>query len=88
MTNGTYKVMKNTIALYVRMIFLTLISLFAYRIVFQALGASDYGTYNVVGGFVSMFSFVSSTMLAASQRYFALGLVNDDWSKVNKSFSL
>lgn len=88
MTNGTYKVMKNTIALYVRMIFLTLISLFAYRIVFQALGASDYGTYNVVGGFVSMFSFVSSTMLAASQRYFALGLVNDDWSKVNKSFSI
>lgn len=82
------KVVKNTFALYLRMIALTVISLFTYRVVFQCLGASDYGTYNVVGGFVSMFSFVNGTMTIASQRYFAVGLATDDWDDVNKSFSV
>lgn len=86
--NESGKVVKNTLALYVRMIFLTVISLFTYRVVFQCLGASDYGTYNVVGGFVSMFMFVSGTMTIASQRYFALALASDNWKEVNKSFSV
>ena len=85
---GSDKVIKNTLALYIRMIVLTAISLFTYRVVFQCLGASDYGTYNVVGGFVSMFSFVSGTMTIASQRYFAVGLATGDWDDVNKSFSV
>lgn len=82
------KIVKNTLALYLRMIVLTIISLFTYRVVFQCLGASDYGTYNVVGGFVSMFSFVSGTMTIASQRYFAVGLAKEDWDEVNKLFSV
>lgn len=82
------KVLKNTIALYVRMIVLTIISLFTFRIVFQMLGASDFGTYNVVGGFVTMFAFVSGTMIISSQRYFAIGLASDDWNQLNKAFSI
>ena len=39
---------KNTIIIYVRMIIVTLIGLFSSRFVLQALGASDYGLYNVV----------------------------------------
>lgn len=89
MTSGvSSRVLKNTMALYVRMIFLTIISIFTYRVVFRALGASDYGTYNVVGGFVSMFAFVSGTMTIATQRYFAIGLASNDWKNVNKSFSV
>ena len=88
MNKGTNKVIKNTLALYLRMIVLTVISLLTYRVIFQALGASDYGTYNVVGGFVSMFSFVSSIMVTSSQRFFAIGLANNDWEKVNKFFSI
>ena len=42
--------------LYVRMLFGMLVSLYTSRIVLQALGVEDYGIYNVVGGFVSMFS--------------------------------
>ena len=88
MNRKTNKVLENTMALYIRMIFLTIISLFTYRVVFQCLGASEYGTYNVVGGFVSMFAFVSSTMTIASQRYFAMGLASDDWNEVNRYFSV
>lgn len=90
MTNNTTKkkVLINTLALYVRMLFLTIISLFTYRVIFQCLGASDFGTYNVVGGFVSLFGFISGTLTIASQRYFSIGLANNDWSEVNKSFSV
>lgn len=86
--NNANRVLKNTAALYVRMIFLTLISLFTYRVVLGVLGASDYGTYNVVGGFVTMFSFVSGTMVLCSQRYFAIELVNDDWQGLSRVFSV
>ena len=47
--------------LYVRMLFGMLVSLYTSRIVLQALGVEDYGIYNVVGGFVSMFSMVKCT---------------------------
>ena len=86
--NSENRVIKNTIALYLRMIILTVISLFTFRIVLQVLGASDYGIYNVVGGFVTMFAFVSSIMIISSQRYFAIGLAGDDWEKINKIFSV
>ena len=86
--NGSSRILTNTLALYVRMIILTIISLFTYRVVFRSLGASDYGTYNVVGGFVSMFNFVSGTLIIASQRYFAVGLASGDWDVVNRYFSV
>lgn len=86
--NDTNRVLKNTLALYVRMIFLTLISLFTYRVVLQVLGASDYGTYNVVGGVITMFAFLSGTMTLCSQRYFAIALVDDDWNELSRLFSI
>ncbi len=45
------------------------ISIFTSRVVLQALGVDDYGIYNVVGGFVAMFSILSSSMVSASQRF-------------------
>lgn len=48
--------------LYVRMLLSLLVSLYTSRVVLNALGASDYGIYNVVGGVVVMFAFMSNTM--------------------------
>jgi O-antigen/teichoic acid export membrane protein len=88
MNNGGELVLKNTIFLYIRMIILTLISLFSVRIVLHVLGDADYGLYNVVAGFVSLFSFVSGTLAVASQRYFAVSLASNDWDDLNRYFSL
>lgn len=85
--NG-FRVLKNTISLYIRTIVLTIISLFTVRVVLNVLGASDYGVYNVVGGFVTMFAFVSSSLSISSQRYFALHLASDDWDGVSRMFSV
>ncbi|TYZ27779.1 lipopolysaccharide biosynthesis protein [Selenomonas caprae] len=88
MADNAKRVAKNTLALYFRMIFLVFVSLFTVRVVLQVLGVEDYGLYNVVGGFVGLFSFFSGTMVNAAQRYFALSLARNDWKTVNKTFSL
>ena len=91
MTNQTFnnnkRIAKNTLLLYVRMIFIMLINLYTSRVILQALGVKDYGIYNVVGGFVAMFGLISNSLSAAITRFitFELGTGNKD--KLNKIFS-
>lgn len=63
------RIAKNTAMLYVRMIFTMFVSLYTSRIVLSTLGISDYGVYNVVGGVVSMFSFLNAAMANGTQRF-------------------
>ena len=65
---------KNTIMLYIRMIFLMLITLYTSRIVLKYLGFDDYGLYNVVGGIIVFFSFLSTALSGATQRYLSYSL--------------
>ena len=86
--SNSFRVMKNTISLYIRTIILTVVSLFTVRANLNALGVADYGLYNVVAGFVSMFGFLSGTLTVASQRFFAIGIGRKDWNEINKYFSI
>lgn len=61
---------KNTIILYVRMLFVMFITLFTTRELLSALGVEDYGLYNVVCGFVNMFAFLNSSMANGIQRFY------------------
>lgn len=81
------RIAKNTIALYVRMVFAMLVSLYTSRVVLQALGVEDFGTYGVVGGIVTLFAFVNSTLVGSIQRFlnFEIGKNNSDG--VTKVFS-
>lgn len=71
-------IVKNTIYLYLRMLLLLVISLITSRIVFQKLGASDFGLYNVVAGFVVMLSFLNGAMGNATQRFLSYELAKKD----------
>ena len=64
------------------------VNLFTVRIILKALGVVDYGIYNVVGGIVSMFSFLSVTMASASQRFFAFDLGQNNFTRLKQTFSL
>ena len=64
------RVAKNTILLSGRMLFVLLVSLYSTRVVLSTLGIDDYGIYNVVCGFVSMFAFLSTSMANATQRFY------------------
>lgn len=63
------KVAKNTLFLYIRMSIVMLITLYTSRVIFVQLGIEDYGIYNVVAGFVTMFSFFMSSLSNATQRF-------------------
>lgn len=46
-----------------------LIGIYTSRVVLKVLGVDDYGIYNVIGGFVAMFSILSASLVHASQRF-------------------
>lgn len=74
-TSKNKRVAKNTFVLYVRMFFILAISLYTSRVILASLGVVDYGLYNVIGGIIAMFSFVSAAMGNSTQRFvvYALG---------------
>lgn len=81
------RIAKNTLLLYVRSLFIMLISLYTSRVVLQSLGVQDYGIYNVVGGMVAMFTMLSHTMASASQRFITYTLGENDFDKLKKVFT-
>lgn len=83
-SDNNKRIAKNTFFLYIRTLFVMVISIFTSRIVLDVLGIEDYGIYNVVGGFVSMFSVLGGTLTAASQRFlsFELGKETPQMRKV------
>ena len=56
------RIAKNTFFLTIRMIFVTLVYIYTSRVILNALGVVDYGIYNVIGGFVSMFGFLNLSL--------------------------
>lgn len=81
------RIAKNTLLLYVRMLFLMLISLYTSRVILNALGVEDYGIYNVVGGVVTMFSVLSGSLSAAISRFLTFELGKEDSERLSKVFS-
>ena len=79
---------KNTIYLYIRMLFVMAIGLYAVRVVLDQLGIVDYCIYNVIGGFVAMFAFMNRTLSTSSQRYFSIELAKAAPSDLNRLFCL
>ena len=63
------RIAKNTLMLYIRMLFTMAVSLFTSRVVLQTLGVEDYGIQNVVGGVITMFTFINGGMVSSIQRY-------------------
>ena len=86
-TSNNSRIAQNTIFLYIRMLFLMLISLYTSRVVLNALGIQDYGIYNVVGGFVGMFSMVSTSLAGAISRYITFSLAKSSLQHRQKVFS-
>lgn len=81
------RIAKNTLVLYFRMLFLMLISLYTSRVILDALGVEDYGIYNVVGGFVSMFALISAALTSACSRFLNFELGKGDAERQNVVFS-
>ena len=82
------RVAKNTGILYAKMAITMFISLSSTRLVLTALGAEDFGIFNLVGGVVSMLGFLNASMAAASQRFMSFAHGARDMNKVKKTFNV
>lgn len=78
---------KNSAFMYIQMAVKMLIGLYTVRVILHALGEEDYGIYNVVGGFVSMFTFITSTLVSASMRFFAYAIGKKEYGLLNRYFN-
>lgn len=79
-SSNNKRIAKNTIFLYIRMLFVLFVSLYTTRVVLRTLGVEDFGINNVVCGFVSMFSFFNTSMSNGIQRFlnYQKGLCSTD----------
>ena len=86
-SSNNKRIAVNTILLYIRMLFTTVISLYTSRVILQVLGADDFGIYNVVGGVVVLFSFLTNAMTSSTQRFLNYNLGLKDERKILQVFN-
>ena len=78
---------KNTLFLYARMLIVMAVTLYTSRMILEILGVSDYGLYNVVGGIVTMLSFVNGALSVSTSRFFTYELGKRNKEKLKQTFS-
>lgn len=81
------RIAKNTLFLYIRMLFSMGVSLFTSRVILQTLGVENYGIYSVVGGIITMFAFINGGMVSATQRFLTFEIGKGNTVQLNKVFS-
>lgn len=85
--NDNKKIALNTLIILIKLIVTSVASIISARLVLDALGASDYGLYNVVGGIVAILNVVNTSMVSTTYRYIAYELGKGKDGKTNKVFN-
>ena len=81
------KILINTIAQYVKTILNLALSLYSTRLILSLLGIDNYGIYSLVGGIVSMMTFITSALLTSTQRFLSFNQGKNDISRLKTIFS-
>lgn len=81
------RIAKNTVFLYLRMVFVLLVTLYTSRVILQVLGVDDYGLYIAVGGIVGFLSFINATLSTGTSRFITFELGTGDRGKLEKTFA-
>lgn len=82
------RIASNTIVLFVRMLFITLINLYTVRWVLKGLGTEDYGIFNAVAGVVAMSTCVSSILSLSTQRFYSYAIGQNNIKNLRDIFSV
>ena len=65
------KIAKNSLYVFLRLAFSSIISIFTTRWVLSSLGVENYGIYNVIGSIVVFLNIVNTAMVTTTYRYIA-----------------
>ena len=85
--NDNKKIAVNSIVIFARLCITSIIGILASRLVLDALGASDYGLYNVVGGIVTLLNVMNTAMLSTTYRYIAFEIGKGENGRPNAVFN-
>lgn len=81
------RIVFNSVVLYIKLILSTIIGLYTSRAILMALGASDYGLYNLVGGVVTMMNFMGTTMISVTNRFIIVEIGKGEGGNCRKVFN-
>ncbi|MDH0057956.1 lipopolysaccharide biosynthesis protein [Stutzerimonas stutzeri] len=81
------RILHNTGMLYIRMLLAMVVGLYTTRVLLNVLGVDDFGIYFVIAGFVALLGFMQGAMTAATQRYFAFDLGQNNGNNLRGLFN-
>jgi len=82
MVKGNNKILFNSVVLYSSMVIKITLSFFSTKLLLSVLGVEDYGIYNVIAGFITILSFLSTSMSRTTQRFLSYSIGS---GKLNES---
>lgn len=80
------RIAKNSIVLGIRMFLVLFLNLYITKITLEVLGVEDFGIYNVICGFASMFAFLNISMSNGVQRFYNYELGRNGFEGVRKVY--
>lgn len=69
------------------MLLVMAVTFYTSRVILEVLGAEDYGIYNVVGGIVTIMTFLNGALSASTSRFLTYELGKDNREQLHKTFS-
>lgn len=87
MNDNNQRILKNTTYLYCRQVVMMVLSFVSTRIVLDKLGVDNYGIYNVVGGFVALFTILNNVLQSATRRFLTLSIGRGNFTEIKKTFN-
>ena len=87
MDSKTKRIAQNTFFMTLRMFFLMIVTFFMSRVVLDKLGVEDFGIYNLISSLAVSFTFFSSALTNATQRFVTIELAKNNIQSASKIFN-
>lgn len=84
--NSASRVAFNTAIQYLQLVLNVLVGLVSVRIILDALGSSDYGIYDLIGGIIGLLSFISVSLSQTSMRFLSVSIGKKDVEETKLMF--
>ena len=85
---NTRRIISNSLALFLRMIFVTIVNIYSVRFVLKGLGVVDYGIFYAIMGVVLMGTFLIPVVSSSLQRFYSYSLGRKDEETLKSLFSI
>ena len=82
------RIASNTLVLFMRMMAIMVINLYAVRVILKGLGVVDYGIYNAVAGVVLTSTFLNTTLAVSIQRFYSYSIGENNQERLHNIFSV